>query len=254
MKADLAGEYWTGASVGSDGALSGAGPLGAFRAPPLVSSEVHIWFARGGDPARFEALLDAEERARADRFVFSEHRARFVVAHGLLRSLLAAYRNAPPGALRFVEGPYGKPALADGAGPRFSLSHSEDGIAVALARDVEIGIDIERVRAMKDRDDLVGRYFSDGEKEAYFALPLPRREQAFFHLWTRKEAFVKGIGLGFSRPLESFTVNAEIPARIDVAEAAPWCLCHLNPGDGFVGALAACATSATIRGGRLEWG
>ncbi len=252
MKADLTGEYRTGASVGSDGALSGAGPLAAFRAPPLVSGEVHIWFARGGDPARFEALLDAEERARADRFVFAEHRMRFVVAHGLLRSLLAAYRNAAPGALRFDEGPYGKPSLAGGAGPRFSLSHSEDGIAVALARDADVGVDIERMRAMKDRDDLVGRFFSDGEKDAYFALPLARREQAFFRLWTRKEAFVKGIGLGFSRPLGSFTVNAEVPARIDAAEAAPWCLHHLSPGDGFVGALAVGAASSSLRGGRLE--
>lgn len=254
MKAAPTGEYGAGAPVGSDGALGAAGPLAAFRAPPLVSGEVHIWFARGGNPARFEDLLDAAERARADRFVFAEHRARFVVAHGLLRTLLAAYRKAPPGALRFVDGRYGKPSLADGAGPRFSLSHSEDGIAVALARDADIGVDIERVRVMKDRDDLVARYFSDGEKEAYFALPPPRREQAFFRLWTRKEAFVKGIGLGFSRPLESFTVNAEIPAWIDAAETAPWCLRHLSPGDGFVGALAVGATSATIRGGRLEWG
>ncbi|MDA0704386.1 MAG: 4'-phosphopantetheinyl transferase superfamily protein [Proteobacteria bacterium] len=254
MKAGPAGEYGPGAPVGSDGALSGAGPLTAFRAPPLVSGEAHVWFARGGDPGRFESLLDAEELARADRFVFPEHRARFVVAHGLLRSLLAAYRDGPPGALRFVEGRYGKPSLADGAGPRFSLSHSEDGIAVALARDADIGVDIERVRAMKDRDDLVARFFSEDEKEAYFALPPARREQAFFRLWTRKEAFVKGIGLGFSRPLESFTVNAEMPARIGAAEAAPWCLHHLSPGDGFVGALAVGAASVTIRGGRLSCG
>ncbi|MBT6117829.1 MAG: hypothetical protein HOH66_08165, partial [Rhodospirillaceae bacterium] len=69
-----------GASIGSDGALIDAGSLVAFRAPPLVAGEAHVWFARGGDPARFEALLDPEELARADRFVFPEHRARFFVA------------------------------------------------------------------------------------------------------------------------------------------------------------------------------
>ena len=127
----------------------------------------------------------------------------------------------------------------------------KDSIEEAV-RDADIGIDIELTRAMKDRDDLVARYFSDSEKKAYFVLPPARREQAFFRLWTRKEAFVKGIGLGFSRPLESFTVNADVPARIDAAEAAPWNLHHLNPGDGFVGAVAICAASFKLRGGRLE--
>ena len=49
-----------GASIGSDGALIDAGSLVAFRAPSLVAGEAHVWFARGGDPARFEALLDPE--------------------------------------------------------------------------------------------------------------------------------------------------------------------------------------------------
>lgn len=237
--------------IGPDGTLPALGPLRAFAPPTLAAGEVHVWFACGGEGAALRPLLDAGEIARADRFKFAEHRMRFIVSHGVLRTIIAAYRGCAPQDTRFATGAHGKPELADADGLSFSLSHSGDGVAVAVAAGIEVGIDIERPREMKDRDDLVVRFFSAAENRAYFALETAARDQAFFRLWTRKEAFVKGIGLGLGRALDSFTVGLDIPATLDAPETSAWSLRHLSPGAGFVGALAARHPSPVLRGGRI---
>ena len=55
--------------------------------------------------------LAEDERVRANRFHFDQHRRHFVVARGFLRALLARYLDTTPEAVRFAYGPYGKPML-----------------------------------------------------------------------------------------------------------------------------------------------
>jgi 4'-phosphopantetheinyl transferase len=242
--------------IAADGSFRDTMPEARIEPPGLAGSDVHVWFAHFGpeDPsaAAFDALLDAGERSRADRFVFAHHRERFVRAHGVLRLVLAAYTGRPPAELSFIAGHYGKPALAGSPGVAFSLSHAGDGVAIAVTAGHEIGIDIETPRVMNDRDDLVRRYFSASEIAAYDSTEPAHRDEAFFRLWTRKEAFVKGIGLGLSRPLDSFTVGLGIPVSLDAPGDASWSLHHLDPGDGFVGAVACSHPSPVLHGWRLS--
>lgn len=242
--------------IAADGSFRDTMPVAAIKPPALSDSNVHVWFAHfgPGDPAatQFDALLDGGERARADRFVFAHHRERFVRAHGVLRLVLAAYTNRHPAELAFIAGRYGKPALANNRGVAFSLSHAGDGVAIAITTGHEIGIDIEMPRNLNDRDDLVRRYFSTSEIAAYDSFESARRDEAFYRLWTRKEAFVKGIGLGLSRPLDSFTVGIGIPVHLDAPGDVAWSLHHLDPGDGFVGAVACSHPSPVLHGWRLS--
>lgn len=242
--------------IAADGSFRDTMPVTAIKPPALADGDVHVWFAHfgPGDPAatEFDALLDAQERARADRFVFPHHRERFVRAHGVLRRVLAAYTGQNPEALSFIAGRYGKPALTGSQGVAFSLSHAGDGVAIAVTTGHEIGIDIETPRVMNDRDDLVRRYFSASEIAAYDSTEPARRDDAFFRLWTRKEAFVKGIGLGLSRPLDSFTVGLGIPVYLDAPGDVAWSLHHLDPGESFVGAVACRHPSPVLHGWRLS--
>jgi 4'-phosphopantetheinyl transferase len=242
--------------IAADGSFRDAMPVAEIKPPAWSAGDVHVWFAHFGpnDPpaAEFDALLDAQERARADRFVFAHHRERFVRAHGVLRWVLAAYADVHAKDLSFIAGRYGKPALAGSRGVAFSLSHAGDGIAIVVTVEHEIGIDIEIPRVLNDRDDLVRRYFSASEITAYDSTEPARRDDAFFRLWTRKEAFVKGIGLGLSRPLDSFTVGLGIPVHLDAPGDAIWSLHHLDPGDGFVGAVACSHPSPVLHGWRLD--
>jgi 4'-phosphopantetheinyl transferase len=86
-------------------------------APALAADEVHLWLASLQPPAeRLSALaatLTVDERERAARLRFPEHRDRFIAGRGLLRELLGAYLDEPAALLRFSQGPRGKPALVD---------------------------------------------------------------------------------------------------------------------------------------------
>ncbi len=127
----------------------------------------------------------------------------------------------------------------------FNVSHSEELALIAVAADGALGIDVEAIRNIRDRDDIAARFFSRRENARLQVLPERVRSPSFFACWTRKEAFVKALGDGLARPLDNFdmTCAPDEPPQLsidgDPAEAARWMLTALAPGDGFEAALVA---------------
>src|SRR4051812_48546484 len=223
--------------------------------PPRVAiaaGEVHVWraslAASPGELAGFEAILSADERTRAARFRFDVHRHRFIAGRGIQRQLLARYLDADPATLRYRLAEHGKPAL-DGphaaANLRFNVSNSDDGLLIALALGRELGVDLEAVHPVVDRDAVARRFFSAPENEVYDTVPDDARDLAFFTCWTRKEAYIKAVGEGLSMPLDRFDVTLRpgepahlLRTRGNPDEAARWTLRELHPGPGWLAALA----------------
>lgn len=157
-------------------------------------------------------LLSEEERARAARFMFPEHSRRFIAAHGRLRQVLGGVLGMDPAQIGFRKAAHGKPELdgeAAASGLQFNLSHSGAWAVVGWAHRRAIGVDVEVWRQMRDEAALVRRFFSPAENAAYEALPAHERSAAFFHCWTRKEAYIKAVGRGLSLPLDSFDVSLD---------------------------------------------
>ena len=175
--------------------------------------------------ARCWEALSAPDRERARRLSRPEVHRRFVATRAGLRSVLASYIAVPPCSIPLREGPHGKPMLADG--PRFSLSHSGDLALCAVARDREVGVDVEQLRPVPEADHIARRWLSEEEWAAYRVAADARLDGAFLRSWTRREAFLKAIGVGLS--------GAEAGTAIDPES---WELHDLSPGEGFVGALA----------------
>jgi 4'-phosphopantetheinyl transferase len=234
--------------------------LTPWRALPLplelVAGEVHVVrFGLDREPeqvAVLRSLLSDEERTRADRFLFPQHRDRFAVGRGVLRQVLGGCRRQAPESLRFEYGPQGKPSLADDD-LRFNLSHAAGLALLALGRGVTLGVDVEDAERTVDHEGVGRRFFSPAEHEVLMALPEGQRRQGFFNAWTRKEAFIKAKGGGLSIPLDSFAVTLRPgePARLlwtrdDPAEASRWTLLELSPGVGFAGALMVEGTPARV--------
>lgn len=224
----------------------------------LGGGEVHVWsIDLAVSPERLlalERLLAADERARASRFHFARHRRRYVASWAAVRRLLAAYAGREAGALAFTYGSKGKPELVDDPELRFNLSHSEDLALVAVSRGGAVGIDVEHLRPLPDADEIARRFFSRREVDSYLAQPAERRQRAFYHCWTRKEAFVKALGEGLFLSLDRFDVSLEAdrPARILAIEgsaekAAAWGLVSIEPAPSFVGALATPWKPSTLR-------
>lgn len=214
--------------------------------PLLGAEEVHVWCVPLDPPEeevrRCAALLSPDEQARAARFRFEKHRREFTVGRGMLRTLLGRYLDADPRRLEFGYGPHGKPVLASG-GLRFNLSHSGSLALYAVARERELGVDIEEHRPLDDAEQIAERFFSRAENEAFRALPPELRNEAFFLCWTRKEAYIKAIGEGLSLPLHEFDVSLAPgePARLlgarDAAQALRWTLRGLDPAPGYAAAI-----------------
>ena len=70
-----------------------------------MSATLHLYLAAGDALAGLAALapgcLDAEERARSERFIHLADRQLFDAAHVLLRHALSAHGDCPPAEWRF---------------------------------------------------------------------------------------------------------------------------------------------------------
>jgi 4'-phosphopantetheinyl transferase len=192
--------------------------------------------------------LSADERERAARYRMPAVRGQFVASRAFLRALLGAYLGVEPGRIAFGQGPQGKPLLA-GPTPtsplHFNLSHSDRIALVAVTWVGEVGVDVERLRPQPNHLEMAQRFFAPSESAALRGLPAGQAEEAFFRVWTRKEAFLKATGFGLSHGLErsEMSVRPGEPARLlrldgDPGLAARWSLHELEPASGYVGALA----------------
>jgi 4'-phosphopantetheinyl transferase len=218
----------------------------------LGPDEVHVWCSSlrqsPSQVERFMRILSDDERDRAGRIRHAPARHEFIVVRGLLRTILADYLNVETRQLAFCFGPTGKPALVEpvcGLPLFFNVSHSHELTLIAVTRGGEVGVDVERLRPFANDQEVADRFFSPIEATALRSLPPDLRIEAFFHAWTRKEAFLKASAHGLTYGLDRVEVTLlhDEPARfvrIDGEEHAArhWSLHHLTPAAGYVGALA----------------
>jgi 4'-phosphopantetheinyl transferase len=221
-----------------------------------IGDEIHVWHAAldREDPVvcQLESTLSQEEKARADRFHFVNDRKRFVVARGLLRELLGAYLHQAPSSIEFSYGQHGKPTLSGGnslSGLCFNLSHSANLVVYAIARERNLGIDVEHIRPDSAGDDIALRYFSSLEVNELKMLPPEKRVEGFFNCWTRKEAYLKATGMGLHIALDSFAVNllAEQAAEFLSGVEAKWHLAAYCPAESYVAAVVYDGAPCAIR-------
>ena len=149
-----------------------------------------------------------------------------------LRNCWVDILNLDPELVTIAYGPYGKPTLKEEQNPdqiQFNLSHANELALYAFSIDRKLGIDLEFIHWIPDFDRIAARSFSKNEYRIWDALPDAVKKLAFYRCWTRKEAFVKAVGDGFSFPLDQFEVSlcpGEPPQliRIETApfEAARW--------------------------------
>jgi 4'-phosphopantetheinyl transferase len=160
--------------------------------------------------------------------------------------IMSKYLSVPAGAIRFAYGPNGKPALdpTSDAGLQFSLASSGDVALYAVTSQGSVGVDVEAFRALIDLTGLIARFFTPREAALLAGLTDPERERLFFAGWTRKEAYLKALGEGLSRP----------PNQVDVSPGSDlggWTIETIVPLPGLVGAVAAPGSDWRIR--RLDW-
>ena len=126
-----------------------------------------------------------------------------------MRSVLAHYLSIDAQEINYDKGEQGKPFLSDSNTTQlqFNLSHTQDVAILAITKSNEVGIDIEHNDRKTDWKGIVKRFFTEPEQEALFSLPEIQQANAFFDLWTRKEAYMKVLGTGLSLSPTEFTLT-----------------------------------------------
>lgn len=230
--------------------------------PALGPGEVHLWRAslqlEDQELQQLAATLAPEEMERAARFRFPKDRVRFTAARGILRRILGYYTGRDPADVAFGYHPGGKPFLLEQdrrpSPLEFNLAHSHGMALYAFGFEVRLGVDLERVRGGVNCERLAARYFTSAEVEDLQRLPPEDRDPAFFRAWTRKEAFLKGLGQGLRGGLSTFQValdpgstDALLAVPGDPAAAGRWRLTDVPVDSCYCAALAVESRSHQIR-------
>ena len=236
----------------------------AAKQPLPAPGEIHVWridLAAGCGRHAEAALLSPDERERAARLLIERKHTQFIAGRSAVRRLLGQYLGVPPQALAFRYGPHGKPALGiehAAAALAFNFSNSEDLALLAVATGCEVGIDIEYRHRNISVAPFARHILCEHEAAALQRLPAERHTQALLAAWTRKEAYVKALGVGLARSLKSFSAGIaddDEPAvrRLEDADREPrtWKFTPLAVHPDYLACVAAPGSDWTLR--CLDW-
>ncbi len=171
-----------------------------------------------------------------------------------VRATLAVALEVDPAVLLIVRDARGKPQLGGALNDwHFSLSHSGGWALLVLAHAQAVGVDLESPRPRPRLLALAQRHFTAAETDILHSLPEAERLQAFYALWTAKEAVLKAAGVGISYGLARVGM-AWRASGWDVhrfagalAPAAAWQLHRLALPAPLIGHIAWCGPERLIR-------
>lgn len=184
--------------------------LGVFHS--LEEREVHLWLMRWPNIESMILehwdLLEDSEKMEVSYFRNQEDRMRSGSGRIISKMLLAQYLKVANSAIKIVKGKFGKPGMKRIKGKellKYSVSHSAAMVAIAITKKCAIGVDTEIVRAFPEYKEIASNFFTKKESEAVCK---SQNVERFFYYWTAKEAYVKALGLGLQKSLNSFSVQA----------------------------------------------
>lgn len=158
-------------------------------------------------PLSFISLLSQEERIKASFYTEKSVRNRYIIGRGVLRCILSQWLNVPAKELCIAMNSWGKPSIP---GIHFNLSHAEDKMILCLSFEVGLGVDIEKIHQDAWVQDIEEMLFSRKEKEHAASMSPEFRLRYFFLVWTKKEAWLKAMGLGMNMDLRLLNTEEDL--------------------------------------------
>jgi 4'-phosphopantetheinyl transferase len=241
------------------GCGGGGDPLLSGAARPAVRG-ADVWLApvalarRPEEVARARAIATPDELAECAAFRADEDRSRALVTRAVVRRALSSAVPVAPETWRFARGANGRPAIAapSATGLAFSVAHTRELVACAVAVGGEIGADVESPRRLSDPMAVAREVTDRAEFAALAGLPEALRAERLCALWTLKEAYLKarGLGLALAPSLVGFDFDAEgrLRLRLDPSaadDADGWTFDLARADDDHLLALARRGTGAS---------
>ncbi|MFD9303480.1 4'-phosphopantetheinyl transferase family protein [Streptomyces sp. NPDC060048] len=217
---------------------------GGWEQPPVTAEAPALWLVRARAfktvVARLaDAVLDGVEKERAAAFRAAGDRDTYLAGHVGLRLLLGAYLGVPPAEVLLQRlpcplcgQPHGRPVV-DGNPVHFSLSHS-GGLCLLAFASTPVGVDVEAVPVLAVAQE-VGGSLHPREASELRGLRTVDQPAVFARVWARKEAYLKGLGVGLGR---SMSLDYLGTAPEAVAKVPGWTIGDVAVDAGYAAAVA----------------
>jgi 4'-phosphopantetheinyl transferase len=206
----------------------------------VAGETLDLWLLdTGADDGIDSSALDDVERRRAHALQTPDLQRRYLLAHAALRHLLGQALGLPPRDVRIVRescprcgAAGGRPVLGESTPSlHFSLSSSEHLVLLALA-SASVGVDVEAIPSRRAVDE-ASALLHPAEREELRHMDPKDRRATFTRLWSRKEAYLKGIGVGVVHGLDEY-----VGTRPHAAAPEGWTLLDVAVPPGFAGSAA----------------
>ncbi|MEM7416265.1 MAG: 4'-phosphopantetheinyl transferase superfamily protein [Gemmatimonadota bacterium] len=211
------------------------------------SPDIHVWLVDLEDEGALaladSGLPDELDHRRAASINDPEAARRLLARRAAVKAVAAEALSEDPGDFRIVRAPGGKPVIVSktSKAPALSVAHAGRLLSVAVSTAVSIGVDVERVRPVHRARQIARKWFDAREAQELEGVDEHARTDAFFRMWTAKEALAKrhGAGLRLMRGQKR---------ELDVREAiATGTLRYFDVSPGYVAAVASTDTVGEIR-------
>lgn len=148
------------------------------------------------------SLISCDKKAKLDSYTSYIDKKLGLYSDLLLRIVIHQDLGIKNDDISFDTNIYGKPYLKNNESFHFNIAHTYNMIAVVISNK-SVGIDIEKIETVNF--GIAKRFFNEDEI-AYIKNDNQEINGRFAEIWTKKEAYLKYLGAGLSKSLNSFNV------------------------------------------------
>jgi 4'-phosphopantetheinyl transferase len=168
-----------------------------------LEGEVHLWGIMIAEEQlrekEMKVALPVEELNEAQKMRFWEDYLRKLSSRWWRRYLSSAYLKAPFDEVKFEQEKGGKIKVRGEFELNFNISHAGEWLFLVFTKEKGCGVDIEHLGKKVEVEKLADSVFHPIEKKWWKSHA--SKENAFYQLWTRKEALLKSAGIGLDADL-----------------------------------------------------
>ena len=174
----------------------------------MESNQIDLWFI----PFRklickkhIKNFLDKKELTRGNSFKYDILKERYFYYHFAFRKIISKYIDINPKKIKYTYTHNNKPYIK-GSSYHFNFSHSQNLAFCGIYRNNSIGVDIEVIKNNLSFYSISQIFYSKKELKEWQILPQLQKTNAFYQIWTAKEAYGKLKGIGLNYPLNEVTI------------------------------------------------
>ena len=212
--------------------------------PGIFQIWITDWNAWSSHAAGLKEHLTEDEIQRHARLKIPEKKDQFLNSRGILRLILSSYLDISPGLIQIESNSSGKPYLPD-SDLSFNLSHSGDLLLYGFCLKANIGVDIQEVYHIASIESMIKKTISFKEQSYLERVSTKKRLDAFFDIWTAKEAYIKALGDGFQQDLTAISLIPDISESNFTLEhpstennSSEWTIRSIKVKPGYKGSFA----------------